>query len=136
MKLSQVIFCIGSNCGDRELQVDSSLEWLSERLSDFHHSHVYATPDCHGGARKYLNAVAIGFTGLSTDELVRICKERELACGRDDSARAAGDVPIDIDLVVYEREILREKDFVSEFFIKGYKELIDTYHVPSIEAYP
>lgn len=117
---SEAIFCIGSNCGSREKNVASSLDWLSQLLSSFRHSPIYATPDCHGGPRKYLNAVAIGYTQLSPGELNRLCKERELACGRDDAARKVGDVPVDIDLVVYGAEILREKDYGSEFFTKGF----------------
>ncbi len=120
---TEAIFCIGSNCGDRELMVDLCLEWLSGILTDMRHSPIYLTPDCHGGARKYMNAVASGFTTLTPSELDRLCKQRELACGRDDAARAAGDVPLDIDLVVYGREILREKDFNSEFFIRGFRDM-------------
>lgn len=114
------IFCIGSNCGDREANVALSLKWLSQILTSFRHSHIYATPDCHGGPKQYMNAVAIGATLLSPQELNRVCKEREMACGRNTEARKAGDVPVDIDLVVYGEEILREKDYQSEFFIHGF----------------
>lgn len=123
-KESEAIFCIGSNCGKKEKNVAASLAWLSEILSEFRHSSIYATPDCHGGSKKYENAVAIGTTRLLPHELERLCKERELACGRDSEARASGDVPIDIDLVLYRGEILRDKDYRSEFFIKGYTELL------------
>ncbi len=120
---SEAIFCLGSNCGNREENVASTLSWLSEILSDFRYSYIYATPDCHGGPRKYMNAVAIGLTKLQTYELEQMCKIRELACGRDATARSAGDVPIDIDLVAYDGEILREKDYHSEFFTKGFLQL-------------
>lgn len=113
------IFCIGSNCGYRKKNVAASLDWLSKILTSFRHSPIYATPDCHGGPRKYLNAVAIGATLLSPKELTRLCKDREMACGRDSAAREAGDVPVDIDLVVYGEDILREKDYRSAFFIQG-----------------
>lgn len=116
---TEAIFCIGSNCGDREENVASSLTWLSEILTSFSHSPIYATPDCHGGPRKYMNAVAIGLTLLTPYELNILCHMREIACGRVSSAREAGDVPLDIDLVVYGKKILREKDYRSEFFIKG-----------------
>ncbi len=116
---SEAIFCIGSNCGEREENVASSLLWLSQILESFRHSPIYATPDCYGGPRKYMNAVAIGFTSMTPNELNCLCKEREMLCGRDSAARAAGDVPVDIDLVVYGGKILREKDYNSEFFIKG-----------------
>ena len=121
----EALFCIGSNCGDREGNVDAALVWLSGILADFRHTPVYATPDCHGGARKYMNAVAVGCTCLEAPELERLCKDYECAAGRDAEAREAGNVPIDIDIVVFDGKILREKDFGCEFFKKGYKWLLN-----------
>ncbi len=129
---SEVTICIGSNCGDREENVASSIAWLSTLLSNFRHSSIYATPDCHGGQRKYMNAVAIGCTRLSVAELDQLCKQRELECGRNAAARAAGDVPVDIDVVVYGNEILRMKDYQSEFFIKGYLQLEHSHSATEI----
>ncbi|MDE6291507.1 MAG: 2-amino-4-hydroxy-6-hydroxymethyldihydropteridine diphosphokinase, partial [Muribaculaceae bacterium] len=83
----------------------------------------YFTPDCHGGERKYMNAVILGRTSLTPDELESTCKEYEAACGRNAEARANGDVPVDVDLVVYDGCVLREKDFRCEFFLKGYRSL-------------
>ncbi len=120
---TEAIFCLGSNFGNREDQVSSSLKWLSTILSDFKYSKIYATPDCYGGPRKYLNAVAIGKTQKLPAELEMLCKEHELECGRNEDARAKGNVPIDIDLVAYGGKILRKKDYESEFFLKGYKEM-------------
>lgn len=119
----EVVFCIGSNCGDREVRVAAGIEWLSKAITEFRHSSIYATPDCHGGQRKYMNAVVAGSSDMHPYDLERLCKDYEIACGRDSIARVAGDVPVDIDLVVYGGKILREKDFSSEFFLKGYREI-------------
>lgn len=125
---TEAIFSIGSNCGDRQSRVANGLEWLSLRLSECRYSSIYATPDCHGGQREYLNAVAIGKTAMSPSELQSQCKEYELSQGRDALARANGDVPVDIDLVVYGGEVLREKDFQREFFLEGYRIIKDKPH--------
>lgn len=119
----EALFCIGSNCGDRNGNVAAALVWLRGMLTDFHNSSIYATPDCKGGERRYLNAVCCGKTLLDPSELEARCKEFETACGRDAAARAAGDVPIDVDLVVYDGEVLRRKDYGCEFFIKGHTEI-------------
>lgn len=120
---TEAIFCVGSNCGDREWNVAKALSWLSETLSDFRHSTIYATPDCHGGQRSYMNAVGIGSTELTAMELNVLCKGYETSCGRDEDARALGDVPVDVDLVVYDGEVLRNKDYASVFFEQGFREL-------------
>ena len=119
----EALCCIGSNCGDREANVAAALQWLSHILSDFRHSPIYATPDCRGGHREYMNAVGVGLTEYDPAEFGLRCKEYELSCGRTSAARAVGDVPVDIDLVVYEGQVLKEKDYRCEFFIKGYLSL-------------
>lgn len=119
----EALLCIGSNCGDRTVNVESALEWLVGIMSDFRHSSIYATPDCHGGKREYLNAVCLGKTFLNATELDKLCKEFELSLGRNYAARKAGDVPVDVDIVVFDEDILRERDYASEFFRIGYKEL-------------
>lgn len=127
----EALFCIGSNCGDRQRNVDSALSWLARMLGDFRHSSVYASPDCHGGHRVYMNSVAVGTTALDPKELDRLCKEFELSLGRDAAARAAGDVPVDVDIVVYDGVILRRKDYGCGFFRKGFKELALSEAFPS-----
>ncbi len=122
----EALFCIGSNCGDREGNVERALIWLSGILSEFRHSPIYATPDCHGGQREYMNAVGIGTTALEPSLLESLCKQYELECGRDTMARVAGNVPVDIDLIALGENILREKDYRSDFFLKGYSSLRET----------
>ena len=120
---TEAIFSVGSNCGDRVGNVAKALSWLSGLLTSFRHSPIYATPDCHGGQIEYMNAVGVGLATHTALELDRLCKEYEVSCGRDAEARASGDVPVDVDLVIYDGEVLRKKDYASEFFKEGYKEL-------------
>lgn len=123
MEDTECILCIGSNCGNREVNIAKALLWLSEILLDFRHSHIYASPDTTGGQREYLNAVCLGKTFLTAEALDRLCKEYEKSNGRDARARALGDVPVDIDVVEYGHRILRARDYGSEYFRKGYEEL-------------
>lgn len=117
----EVVFSIGSNFSDRHASVSHGIDWLSTFLSDFRHSTIYATPDCHGSNREYLNAVAAGKTIISPEELDSLCKKYEAECGRDENMRKNGDVPVDIDLVVYDNRILRPNDYKREFFQIGYR---------------
>lgn len=118
-----MILSVGSNCGDRELQVSSGIEWLTSILSESRASSVYTTGDCHGGIRDYMNAVVIGRTTTEIEDLDRQCKEYELTHGRTAEARRKGDVPVDIDIVVYDEEIIRPKDYKHDFFRIGLEEL-------------
>ena len=119
----EAVICIGSNCGNRNKRVEAALKWLSEILRDFRHSHIYATPDCKGGQREYMNAVCLGKTSLSYSMLETLFKEYELKNGRNRAARETGDVPVDVDVVVYGDVVLRERDYESDFFRIGYRTL-------------
>ena len=114
------IFSIGSNYGDRIVNVRNGIKWLSQMLSDFRSSSIYATPDCHGGAKEYFNAVVCGSTKDTPQNLEQMCKQYEAICGRDDTMRRNGNVPVDIDLVIYDGRVLRPNDFKREFFKIGY----------------
>ena len=116
----EAIFSIGSNCGNRHAFVSEGLKWLANLLSDFRCSSIYATPDCHGGFKEYLNAVVYGKTSRSKKELEILCKKYEAECGRNESMRNAGQVPVDIDIVIYDGDILRPNDYKRDFFKIGY----------------
>ncbi|MCM1491380.1 MAG: 2-amino-4-hydroxy-6-hydroxymethyldihydropteridine diphosphokinase [Muribaculum sp.] len=121
----ETVLSIGSNCGNRHERVVSGIEWLRGILSNLRSSSVYTTGDCHGGKRDYMNAVVIGNTNLNAAQLNELCKEYELQNGRTPEARSCGDVPIDIDVVVYEEKILRPNDYRQKFFRIGYQQLTD-----------
>ena len=114
------VLSIGSNCGDRYVNVSNGLEWLSHILINPKASSIYATPDCHGSQREYLNAVIKGQTALSHKDLENECKEFEIRHGRTPEARALGEVSIDIDVVIFDGEIIRPKDVGRQFFTIGY----------------
>lgn len=121
---TQVIFSLGSNCGDKETNVDEAINWLKTWVKNSATSHIYSTPDCHGGCRHYVNAVMSGTTVLSHEEAELKCKSHEEKCGRDCECRQRGDVPIDIDIVVWGSDIIRPKDFGRQHFKIGYERII------------
>lgn len=122
-------FSLGSNCGDRRENILKALALLRERLVNNpevkdYVSDIYETPDAHGGPRPYMNAVMAIQTALEATVLERTAKEIELKLGRTPEARLRGEVPIDIDLVEYNREILRPRDFKATFFSIGYQNVL------------
>lgn len=119
----EVVLSVGSNCGDRHLLVKDGLAWLKNCLSQAVASSIYTTGDCHGGPRDYYNAVVKGSTSLRIYELEKLCKEYEINHGRSSEARTHGDVPIDIDIVIYDGNVVRPKDFRQQFFQIGYQEI-------------
>lgn len=122
--LVKVTLSFGSNSGKRVVNINNALKWFESVSIDCRFSSVYETPEIHGHGAPYMNAVASGFTGYDFDTLNRLAKVFEVKNGRDTTCRLQGIVPIDVDIVIWDKEIIRPKDFACEFFQIGYKEIV------------
>ena len=122
----QAVISIGSNCGDKRENVYSALKWIasSDKMSLCASSEIYETPEIHGRDVIYMNAVASLSTEMELDELITLFKAYELSSGRDLLCRLEDRVPIDIDVVTWNDEIIRPKDFESSFFTIGLKDIM------------
>ena len=120
--MNSVVLSVGSNVGYEE--VKSALGWLSHELEEYQASTLYRTPALHGVGSPYVNAVVIGKISETCDEFNNHLKEYELANGRDAAARAAGVVPIDIDIVMVDDDVVRPRDYSHSFLQIGYTQLV------------
>ena len=118
-----VVLSLGSNCGDRESAVAEAAGWLSRMLDGFSCSDIYETRAIGHDGPDYMNAVVIGSTKLTLAELEASCKAYELSHGRDEQSRREKRVPVDIDIVMANSDVLRPRDFSCGFFRKGYLSL-------------
>lgn len=130
-----VVLSIGSNCGDRRRAVASAISWLSGLLDDFIASDIYETPPVGHQGSNYMNAVVCGTFTAPLSELERSCKRYEVECGRDLVARLRNQVPVDIDIVALDNEILRPEDFKRDFFRIGYRQVVGMECVSSARPY-
>lgn len=86
-------------------------------------SRFYITDDVSGNSsKKYLNSVARVESPLCVDDMVALTKEIEKKVGRDKTSEDI-EVVLDIDVVVKDGAVLREKDYKRSYFQIGYKEL-------------
>ncbi len=77
--------------------------------------------DITGRSEKvYLNSVMRIESSLTLSEIQTLTKQMEAECGRD---RASNEVALDIDVVLQDGHILREKDYSRDYFQNGYKEI-------------
>lgn len=123
---SRIVLSVGSNSGDRNKNVSTALRRLSEILGgDASVSDIYETPDAHGGVCRYMNAVMAGYTELTIEECDRFCKLIETEAGRDNECRKRGEVPVDVDIVVWDGKVVRERDYRQNFFTIGFGQIQD-----------
>lgn len=92
---------LGSNLGDRQSNLASAIERLSEKASIVSISSVYETdPVGYEEQPRFLNAVLSAETELPPVELLRFIKDIECELGREYSFPNAPRV-IDIDILLY-----------------------------------
>lgn len=118
--MNKVVLSIGSNCSERETQMNACVAWLTEKLLNVNVSHTYETPALNGIDNSYLNAVIMGYASVDYDELRLLFKQYEKDCGRNIDSKKNGIVPIDIDIVVWNDEILKKQDFNQSYFQIGW----------------
>ena len=114
----------GSNTPDRMERVAAAIRWLGRVFSDGFHSSAYMTRAINGHDPDYLNAVMSVECDGTMDEVNIMLKDYERACGRTAESKLHGEVPIDLDIVVWDGRIVRPKDFGYRYFLQGYDELV------------
>lgn len=110
------VLCLGSNAPDGKEKIKAAMSMLQAKgcrvLSS---SPVYASS--HG----YLNqVVVIDPSQYDRAVLTALAKWTERQLGRRPEMKAAGQVPIDIDVVIYRGRTVRPADFSSPYFQQGY----------------
>lgn len=119
----QLTLSLGSNQHPREVRVREAIAWLFTQLSHATVSDVYETPEIHGIGCPYMNAVVTGSIDADTDDFNAMLKEFELSHGRDMESRKRGCVPIDLDIVMCDGDVVRPRDFSHSFFQIGYRQI-------------
>jgi 2-amino-4-hydroxy-6-hydroxymethyldihydropteridine diphosphokinase len=108
----EVYFCLGSNLGDRQANLDRALDLLSQRVRIDKVSSVYDTePVGLIDQPRFLNLVCRIYTTLTPAGLLTLIKGIEQKMGRTPAGRNAPR-PIDIDILFYGNQVIQTPDLV------------------------
>lgn len=86
-------------------------------------SRVYSTRPLNNKGNDYANAVISGDCDDNYETINASLKRHEAECGRDEACKMSGNVPIDLDIVVWNGKVMREKDYNQDFFKIGWEEI-------------
>lgn len=119
----QCVISIGSNTADavcRVMEALYSLSSLSE-TSAVVSSNYYTTPSYNGNGNDYTNMVVSLSVDMDYETFGGYTKELEIEAGRTPEMKGSGVVPLDVDIVVWDGDIIRTDDFSRIHFTIGYK---------------
>lgn len=122
--MNKAILGIGSNYPDSFNRVEQCCKEISFMVNKATFSSIYQTEAvCSKPAPSYHNCVALIETEIPYNDLKALFKEMEYKAGRNPQDKEKGLVVIDIDIVVWNDEILKPKDMEHSYMKIGLKEL-------------
>lgn len=121
--MTKLYLSVGSNFGSKKDNVARALDWLRNTLVNTRCSSIYETPEIHGYGPSYFNAVIEGLTDMPLSKFNYTLKDYEIKSGRTPEAKERKEVIIDLDIVMWDSEVIRPEDFKRQFFQKGYQEI-------------
>jgi len=108
----KAVIALGSNLGDRELNIDSAVAEIAKIIEVTHLSTNHETDPVGGPDQpKYLNAVLIGESFLTPKELLKALLAIESRLGRVREIHW-GPRTIDLDLIIVDDEKIHSPDLV------------------------
>ena len=108
----KAVIALGSNLGNRELNIDSAVAEIAKIIEVTHLSTNYETDPVGGPDQPiYLNAVLIAETSIAPHDLLKALLQIESRLGRTREIHW-GPRTIDLDLIVYGSEKINTPDLV------------------------
>ena len=136
----KAVIALGSNLGNRELNIDSAIAELAKIIEITHLSTNHETDPVGGPEQpKYLNAIAIAETELEPEALLTAMLEIENKLGRKREVHW-GPRTLDLDLIVFGDEVIDSEFLVlphpraheRRFVLEPWLEIEPDAYIPGI----
>ncbi len=116
--VTKIIISLGSNvCQEQHMQ--QARGFLTEAFPGIVFSPVlWTSPVDMSCAGMFQNGLAVADTHFACDEVQRNLKETECLCGRCPGDKERGIVAMDIDLLLYGKVRLHEKDWKRPYIVR------------------
>ena len=123
MNLHTCLLCLGSNL-DGAIRLSAARSALRSHFPDIRFSKELVTEAIGSHfLSPFHNQVASFSSPLETENIRLLLKSMEQAQGRLPEDKARGIVKLDIDLLIYDNQVLKPKDLEREFVKQGMKEI-------------
>ena len=120
--MNKAIVGIGSNVVDARVRVEQCCKLLTSMVEAAKFSFVYET-EAVGTLPQPNNCVGVISTARPFEEMKQALKDMEREAGRLPEHKAEGKVIIDIDIVVWNNEVIKPTDLTRTYMTIGMEEL-------------
>lgn len=121
-KETQAVICLGANTPDADKQIHAARVSVSALCDIISISGIYPTaPEYAGESTPYLNEVIVLKTRLTLSAFQQFYKEYEKVVRAQN--KHEGLVNIDIDVVIWDNNILRPRDYNASYFREGIRRI-------------
>lgn len=114
MKGHEIILAFGSNTSDSKAKLHQALTQCRKLMTIYKVSPPMETEPVGIISPPFQNQIATGTTDMSLEKLEICIKQMERDLGRQRKHRQT-EVPIDIDLLKYDQQVLHEKDWQRDY---------------------
>ncbi|MBQ9076602.1 MAG: 2-amino-4-hydroxy-6-hydroxymethyldihydropteridine diphosphokinase [Muribaculaceae bacterium] len=122
--MNNLILSIGANSPDREWQMAQAVKRMKQLFKKTVVSEIYEVPAHNGVDAPYLNAVMVASTTMNMEDVTVALKQWETLCGRTPASKQQGVIPIDLDIVVWNDEVVRPVDYSRNYVSTGIARLL------------
>lgn len=115
------VLCVASNTDAWQSTIDDFRAKVQARIdTSAEFSAVYSTLSTTDGITPYHNMVGRICCEPGIEELNALMKQWEREAGRVAGSKS---VPLDVDIVLFDGEVIRQRDYAQEYFQTGYRAL-------------
>lgn len=122
--MNVAVLSLGSNSPDKEQQMRNAVKQMKHLFNSVAISDFYEVPAFNGKDAPYLNAVMVVSTAMSINDVNSLLKRWEVKCGRTPESKQKGIVPIDLDIVMWNSEVIRPVDYSRSYVSIGIAQLL------------
>lgn len=113
--LNKVVLCLGSN-QDCEANMSRAVDLLRGYFHSIRFTgSIYTEPVGLSDSTLFLNQAAVAYTPASAASVNQTLKDIEKQLGRMPESKEKGQVPIDIDLLLWNEQVLKPVDLEKEY---------------------
>lgn len=121
------LLCMGSNL-DARLHLKNAEESLQRLFPGIEWGEIVETqPERMSNPQPFLNRAARFHTSLAMKEVRNLLKEIEQTNGRTPQSKEEGRIPLDIDLLTYDQQVLKPLDLKKEYVRRAFLHASFTY---------